>query len=263
MPGDKPDPLRRRGDENPPVIEAMCRLQWAVPMRWDPTTPGQVNERVRDVYPAEPKVQSSLRADLAPGAEVAFQLTAGPQQQFVFGTSPATAYWSLPRTLSPPTASHLTRSGRHCSVVSTAGFNSSTTYRRPVTASRSVGLRFINRITIDEQRWDFPDYVNLDLKLPDGIPPDVSSFFQRTEIPYPGENTVLALNWATVLPDTPGTCAFVHAGLRPPTGCADRSEGGEGDLDGPEDERGSGLRSPDHGETEGVLCRGQLVQSRG
>ncbi len=209
MPGDKPDPLRRRVYENPPVIEAMCRLQWAVPMRWDLMTPGQVNERVRDVYPAEPKVKSSLRADLAPGAEVAFQLTAGPQQQFVFGNEPGNRLLVVaPDAVSthglPPYEKWPSLLGRL-----DAGLQLLNDLLPTGDCVAMVGLRFINRITIDEQRWDFPDYVNLDLKLPDGIPPDVSSFFQRTEIPYPGENTVLALNWATVLPDTPGTCAFV------------------------------------------------------
>lgn len=206
---DEPDPLRRRVYKNPPVIEALCRLQWSAPIRWDPMTPGQVNERVRGEYPAEPKMQSSVRANLAPGTDAAVQLVAGPQQQFVFGNEAGnrllvvgpeavSVHGLAPYEKWPSLLSRLDYGLQHLHDLLPTG-----------DCVAMVGLRFINRITIDEPRWNFPDYVNLDLKLPDGIPSDVSSFFQRTEIPYPGEKTILALSWATVVPDTPETGAFV------------------------------------------------------
>ena len=209
MPGDEPDPLRRRVYRHPPVIEAMCRLQWSTPIRWDLMTPGQVNERVRHQYPAEPKAQSSLRANLEPGTDVALQLTAGPQQQLVFGNEEENRLLVIaPDAVS---AHGLSPYEKWPSLL--GRFDDGLQLLRDLLPTGDcvsmVGLRFINRITIEEQRWDFPDYVNLDLKLPDGIPSDINSFFQRTEIPYPGENTVLALSWATVAPDIPGTCAFV------------------------------------------------------
>ncbi len=208
MTGDELDPLRRRVYQNPPVIEAMCRMQWTTPIKWDLMTPGLIFEKLREVYPADPRVQGSIRADFQqPGTQAAFQLTAGPQQ-FAFSNEDGNRMLAVtPESVS----AHALQPYEGWSSL-TARFFEGLRLLEGLLPSGDcvalVSLRYINRIEISEPRWDFKDWVNLDLKFPDGIPSDVSGFMQRVELPYEGEPTVLALTWASLAAE-PGSSAFV------------------------------------------------------
>jgi len=206
--GDELDPLRRRVYRDPPVVEAVCRVHWSAPIKWDLMTPGLLFEKLRGTYPAEPRLQPSIRADIQqPGMQAAFQLTAGTQQ-FAFASDDGTRMLIV--NAESVSAHSLQPYEGWPSLVERlfVGLGLLEGILPTADCVALIGLRYINRIEISEPTWEFRDYVNLDLTFPDGIPPNVSGFIQRVEVPYEDEPTLLAFTWASVAA-TPGSSAFV------------------------------------------------------
>ena len=50
----------RRTYKNPPVVEAVARLKFLLPIEWNVTTPGLLYERVRKDYPQPPEVRNAV-----------------------------------------------------------------------------------------------------------------------------------------------------------------------------------------------------------
>src|SRR4051794_6507629 len=84
--------FRRRQYERPPVAEAVARLQWREAVPWNITTPGLLYERMRDAYPAEPKLQNQLEAEFGQedGNEAPNVQLRASRQRLVLGTDDGT-----------------------------------------------------------------------------------------------------------------------------------------------------------------------------
>jgi uncharacterized protein (TIGR04255 family) len=175
----------RRVYDNPPIHEALCRITFAESARWTIATPGQIYEKFRQDYPAEPKKQVDLQAVLPvtrPGPGVSgVELTQGqemlrladqedrrlvlvsPNHISVHSTRPYEGWESLEQRL---------RGGiSRLSEVYNPG---------PV---QNIGLRYINRVRIKGDTLDLDDYFNIAIPTP---PPmlggQVRSFFYRLEM---------------------------------------------------------------------------------
>jgi len=203
------DPLRRRQYRKPPVMEAIARLQWSDLVPWTFTTPGSVFEKLRDLYPEEPRTQGIMQAGLfapeeggigqvgGPGINAGFEVRAGPQR-VLYSDQEGTRLLGL----SPGDISvHGLRPYEGWESLESrlrVGLERLTSIMDRGSAKVSmVGLRYINRIEIPESALEFEDYLNIDLNYPPGYPTTVTAFLDRVEMQYDGENVGLAFTWAS------------------------------------------------------------------
>jgi uncharacterized protein (TIGR04255 family) len=56
--------MERRRYRNPPIEEAVCDIQFAPGIDWDPTMPGRIHEKLKSVYTEKPRLQQMIEAQL-------------------------------------------------------------------------------------------------------------------------------------------------------------------------------------------------------
>ena len=53
----------RRQYRYPPIEEAICDIRFAHCKEWDPTTPGEIYQELREEYPAKPQSENTTEAE--------------------------------------------------------------------------------------------------------------------------------------------------------------------------------------------------------
>lgn len=192
----------RRTYREPPIAEAIARIQWATPAAWNIATPGVLFERLKSNYAEEPRAQGILQAGLTQGAPGEaggiFSVTAGPQKLLysaddgsrllgvsaqdvsVHGLKPYEGWESLKH-----------RFDWGVGQVVDCLFDS----KAP--AVSTIGLRYVNQITIPTEEFRFEDFFTIAFVFPQSFPPTIGSFLDRVELFYPDEPTKLAFTWAS------------------------------------------------------------------
>lgn len=202
-------PFPRRKYRQPPVVEAIARLRWTSPLDWKITTPGQIYERVNETYPGEPQLQNLLQAGLGhetEGGPAAFQVTTGPQR-VVFRNSSGNQLLSVaPREIAvhglPPYEGWEALEARLFEALEQLGDIS------PQPNFNQASLRYINRIDIPAEQFEFTTYLTISFAMPPAWPSQVTGFMDRFESLYPDGNTKIAFTWAST--DSPaGSSSFV------------------------------------------------------
>ena len=61
--------MEPRKYRNPPIEEAVCDLQFAPGIEWDPTLPGRMYGELKDVYGEKPRLQQLVEAQVQGGIE--------------------------------------------------------------------------------------------------------------------------------------------------------------------------------------------------
>ncbi|MBK6873565.1 MAG: TIGR04255 family protein [Kineosporiaceae bacterium] len=192
--------IRRRRYAEPPVVEAIARLEWARDGKWSVATPGVLLGKLRSDYPAEPQLQAGIQVGMAPGvneggAQLSMSagvhnliyasedgsrlLSASPKSLGVHGLVPYEGWEALDHRLV-----------KGVKAVSPTLFNGP-----PMVAA--VGLRYVNRIVLPSVEVNFHDYFTITFAFPDEFPPTIGAFLDRAEFGYPGEPITLAFTWAS------------------------------------------------------------------
>lgn len=175
------------------------------------TTPGQLFDAVKDLYPSEPEVRNVMEAQLqAPeGSRGSLELKSGPQQLVfavdggsrlllvgqnnisVHGLPPYEGWEGLEQRL-------FTAFDRlEKQLVSDEGKVS------------AVSLRYINRIDLPSGPIDFADWLTISFALPDSFPQHMVAFLDRVEVVYPDEPVKLSFTWASAESPSPDTSSFI------------------------------------------------------
>lgn len=195
----------RRTYKNPPVVEAVARLKFLLPIEWNVTTPGLLYERVRKDYPQPPEVRNAMRADLSQtsndggptSASLAFStgpqemvfyseernrlLVVGPEGMSVHGLPPYEGWEALESRL----------------------FQSYEKIREvlPESAAFSAcSVRYINQVAIAGGAVDLGEYMTIQFVLPAAFPQQMTGFLDRIEVVYPDAPATLAFTWASLQP---------------------------------------------------------------
>lgn len=174
----------RRVYKNPPIEEALVEFRFNTDGEWDPTVPGKLHDRVKDVYPGRPRQQKRVHAALSSvegqpttlavhegmervqlvDASGLRLLSVGPHVMSVNSLRPYEDWERLgPRM----------RQAVH-GYVAVAG---TSTIQR-------IGVRYINKVVIPAVNLDLSHYFRGGPMIPAGLPGKVRGFMSRAEHEY-------------------------------------------------------------------------------
>lgn len=201
--------MTRRQYKNPPIQEALCEFRFAPGQEWDVTVVGKLHERVKATYDGKAKQQDLVTANLMVpdgGGPPAFAmnrnygktqfpsvdghrlLAVGPDLLSIHGFAPYEGW----ETLKPRIANALSS---YVDVAEPAGV-------------RRIGVRYVNRIVVPEDRVDLATYFLCAPADVDGLPEAMSSFVQRTEYDY-GDHVRLLLTFGSAHSEQEGEATFL------------------------------------------------------
>lgn len=201
----------RKHYERPPVVEAVGRLHWAEAATWNLATPGLLYERIRDLYPEDPRSQATMEAKFGPNEQqgspgVGLQVVQSGQPKVVFGADNGTRLLIVGSDeisvhgLPPHEGWESLELRLFLATERLAGLIP--------TAVSQLSVRYVNRVEIGESEFAMEDYFTVGFVLPDGFPKNITGFLDRSESGYDDGHSKIAFTWGTT-ESAPGTSSFV------------------------------------------------------
>lgn len=192
--------------KHPPVIEALCEIQFEQNTPWTLTIPGLLYEQVRGQFP---KQREALRLNLG------FSSTQGTLSQEV-GTTPLIQFLRNDEKALIQVGPYLLAINHLVPYPTWAeflpmieqGFQAYRQVAEPTTIRR-IGLRYINRIEIPGERLQLEDYLEFYPFVGKALPEDFGSFIVGIQAPYEDARDSLQIQLTTVVSQTPHTIALL------------------------------------------------------
>jgi uncharacterized protein (TIGR04255 family) len=198
---------QKRQYRNPPIQEAICEVIFVSDADWDPTIPGRLYERLRDSYTGAPRQQQ----------EAGFQLTGSP-------TSPSLKWQPTTPKIQFPTAEgdrflsvgpgvlsvHVLYPYRGWEEFRPRIETAIAAYRAIANPDgiRRIGVRYINRIVVKEDRFHLSNFFVVPPQLPDELEVNIESFLLRLEAVYTDKPIRLIQTYASAEAEA-GSAGFI------------------------------------------------------
>jgi uncharacterized protein (TIGR04255 family) len=191
--------------KNPPIIEALCEFQFEPGQPWDMTIPGLVYEKINDRFPKKTQRLVIQTQSHSKDGQVTHSLNQAPRMQF-----------------SNEEGNTLIQVGQDLLIVNRLKPYPTWDEFFPIIQKnlrvykevakpkefKRIGLRSINKITINTPTLELSNYLNFYSIVPDKIPQDFHNFFSRYEFPYNDHRDVLILTIGSAEPDIQDTIAI-------------------------------------------------------
>jgi uncharacterized protein (TIGR04255 family) len=213
----------RRRYANPPIIEAVCELRPPADAAWDLAVPGLVYDRVKQVFPTRDQfLAGEVQVAQAPGG-ISQRIRAGQRVRFLQPADKGKA--SVQVGLEPPLLAV------NClpPYPGWEGFRpkiqlalTALTETVDLKTLHRIGLRYVNRIEIPEERVDLDRYFEFRPYLGGQLPQDMGSFIVGCVLPFRDAADACKIQLTGSEPGSGGaaTCAFVldldYFVVRPP-----------------------------------------------
>jgi len=193
--------------KKPPLIEALCEFQFEGSQPWDWTVPGLVYEKIHDQFPKK-RQESVLEIAMQPSQDKILQQMKAGVAKMQFLRDDETALIQVgPDLLAinhlcpyPPWQTFKTLILENVEV-----------YRRiakPMALKR-IGLRYINRIEIPNEKRQLDKYFQTLPRVPSSIPQDLQSFLLQVDVPYDNPSGHLRLRFGTAPPGSSENLTFM------------------------------------------------------
>ena len=176
--------MEPRKYRNPPIEEAVCDLQFAPGVEWDPTLPGRIYGELKGAYGEKPRLQQLVEAQLQGGVEgqssISMQQKVGKQRVQFLGEGGTRivgvgADQLSVHMLRPYTGWESFRPQIH------QALDAYRSIAEPEGITR-IGLRYINKITIKAPHDDLTPYFTIPPKFPEiDSTTRLLAFFNRKE----------------------------------------------------------------------------------
>ena len=191
--------------KNPPIIEALCEFQFEPGLPWDLAIPGLVYQKVQNEFPKRRQAKQ-VEVGLRAGTEgVEQQVRTTDRMQFLREDEKALIQVG-PNLLA---VNHLKPypSWEGFLPLIQRGFHAYWEVAQP-NGIRRIGLRYINRIEIPEQRVELELYFSFYPSLGANLPQDHTDFIVGVNMPYENERDGLRLQMASAVSEQPGAIAI-------------------------------------------------------
>lgn len=193
--------------KNPPIIEALCELQFVSNQPWDLTLPGLVYEEVKTRFPIK---QQQV------GIGVQFRTTEKGLEHRVEPAPPRVQFYKEDRTALIQVGPDLFAINQLKPYPTWAVFRplileNFQVYQR-VTNPRGfkrVGLRYINKIIFNAESVNLEEYFNFFPAIPKDLPQLHTDFISRVEILYFNNRDRMLITLSSATPEVPNTIAII------------------------------------------------------
>lgn len=170
----------RRVYESPPIQEALCEIRFAHPARWGLEVPPAFHQLVRSEYPGEPRQQIQTALEVAAGQ--GSPTTMSVQQsasRIVFSSKISDRLVTVGDTTVSVHVLHPYEGWPNFRrrIESALDAYVEVTGKRHV---QRIGMRYVNRITVEGEVVDLADYFRLQALTPKDLEIAVSDLFLRT-----------------------------------------------------------------------------------
>jgi uncharacterized protein (TIGR04255 family) len=205
--------MERRKYRKPPIEEAVCDLQFAPGTEWDPTMPGRIYERLKGTYNEKPRQQQVVEAQLqgasAEGSpSVSLQHRFGKTRVQLLAEKGTRIVGIGPEQLSV----HMLRPYTEWEDFRPRIWEALNAYREvaePEAIAR-VGLRYINRITLEGKSPDLSRYFTIPPRFPEVDPATrMLAFFNRKEVEYLDRPIRVVVTFADIESPTPDDSSYL------------------------------------------------------
>ena len=174
---------------NPPVAEAVCEILFVADPEWDVTSPGRFYPLIQQEYPAKPKQQAVIGAEVLPTESGGFRVTQLSKVMFSSGDAEhqlGIGPLGLSIHESPPYAGWDAdmRPRIERVVRGYAAFDPARTVQR-------IGIRYINALPHCETIADARRFVRFVPEPVEGLPHRATNFLARAEFVYDDETRVI------------------------------------------------------------------------
>jgi uncharacterized protein (TIGR04255 family) len=184
---------------NPPIEEAICDFQFAPGLDWDPTLPGRMYGELKETYGEKPRLQQLVEAQLQAGVEgqssVSMQQKIGKQRVQFLGEGGTRIVGVGVDQLSV----HMLRPYKGWEIFRPQILRALEVYRRvaePEGITR-IGLRYINKVTIEEPHDDLSPYFTIPPKFPQiDSTTKLLAFFNRKEAAFSDQPIRIVVTFA-------------------------------------------------------------------
>jgi uncharacterized protein (TIGR04255 family) len=197
----------------PPIEEAVCDIQFAPGTDWDPTMPGRLFEKLRHVYGEKPRMQQVVEA------------------QVRGSNSQGNPSLSLKQTITKQRVQLLAEKGTR--IVGVGAEQLTVHMLRPYTqwadfqprilqalkayqeiaapeGVTRIGLRYINRITIEQENPELEKYFTIPPRFPKtDRPSKIMAFFNRKESQYLDKPIRIVVTFADMESASPGSSSYL------------------------------------------------------
>jgi uncharacterized protein (TIGR04255 family) len=205
--------MERRKYRKPPIEEAVCDLQFAPGTDWDPTMPGRIYEKLRGTYNEKPRQQQVIEAQLQGAAadgspSVSLQHRFGKTRVQLL----ADGGTKIVGVGADQLSIHILRPYSDWEAFRPRISEALRAYQEvaePEGISR-VGLRYINRISLEGATPDLAKYFTIPPSFPEADPPTrMLAFFNRKEAEFLDKPIRIVVTFADMEPRTPDHSAYL------------------------------------------------------
>jgi uncharacterized protein (TIGR04255 family) len=195
--------MERHRYKKPPIEEAVCDIQFAPGTDWDPTLPGRLFEKLKRTYNEKPRQQQIVEAQLqggtAEGSQSTLQHRLGKMRVQLLAENGTRIVGISQDQLSVHMLRPYTKWEDFRPRIMDA-LNAYGDVAAPEGVTR-LGLRYINRIVIDESDPDLGKYFEIPPKFPKVEPATrILGFFNRKESEYLDKPIRIVVTFADMEP---------------------------------------------------------------
>lgn len=168
--------------KNPPIVEALCEIQFVSGQPWDLTIPGLFYEQVKDKFPIREQ-QSGIGVLFKPtetGIEHKIE-QAPPRMQFFKRDKSALVQIAPDLLVNNQLTPYPTWGLFKPSIIENLDNYNKIACPKAI---KRIGLRYINKIIFEKESNELSDYFELFLNVPRELPQSQTDFTIRLEIPY-------------------------------------------------------------------------------
>jgi uncharacterized protein (TIGR04255 family) len=193
---------------NPPLIEALCEFYFAPSQPWDLTIPGLFYREVASEFPKKRQVRPFQVDFEVEGQEQAIQNTGSITDRMQFLREDERALIQVGLDLL--VVNHL-KPYSNWQAFKRMIARALEVYRQVANpqAINRIGLRYINRLDIPENKTEIEDYLLAVPTVPSAVPQVFASWKQRVEIPFIEANGLLVIQSSSVFQEGQETVAFL------------------------------------------------------
>lgn len=169
----------RREYPNPPIVEVICQVAFAESVPWSAASPGLLYGEIRKEYPAEPKAQSAIEAEIS-GETSKFQIARGAQR-FVYSNNEQNRRLVANENMLSVNA--LLPDYEQWDSLAERFKRAMSSYEKAITKfmPKAVSLRYINKIVVQSAEVDLSTYFTVPIVLSHREGAALTNFVARSQ----------------------------------------------------------------------------------